>query len=344
MPEEWPSERDSVYRRPPMMYPPQYEEPTYYDNWREMPLHDWADDSYLSFGGSSYSSPPTHSHGDGKLPPTTPIPTTPKQTAMPTATATPVTKYHCDVCNIYMTDQNQLDSHCRGFKHIKMCNRQQKKPINSADAVVMIQCKVCGKHMTRQKLNVDIHKDTGRHLKWVETYKRRHRGKEPNEDGMFVDVVMANSEVEEVMRLEQNPEGYTCDLCDLTLLTYDIYQKHVLGQKHQKLLFKQNTNDGENVLHHCEICDVRMIGGERAFKAHLDGQKHRKKLGIKAPLTASVAIKDPPTPSVAIETTKEVKAKGEFYCEVCEIKCNSSSTFDNHINGKQHKRKTNKQD
>ena len=334
MPEEWPSERDSVYRRPSMMYPPQYEEPVYYDNWRGMPLHDWADDSYFNFREHQYSPPPTRNHGDRMFTPTTPsTPTTnPKQTVTPTATTTSVPKYHCDVCNIFTTDQNQLDNHCRGFKHIKMCNRQ-KKPIDSADAVVLILCKVCGKHMEREGLNVGIHKDTVRHLKWVESYKRHHKGKEPNEEGMFVDVVMAKNEIEEVMRLEENPDGYTCDTCDVTLLTYEIYQKHVLGQKHQKLLFKQNNDDGDYVVHHCEICDVHMIGGERAFQAHLDGQKHRKKLGIKAP----------PTPSVAIETPIEPKGKGMFYCEVCEVNCNSSNTFDNHVNGKQHKRKLKKQ-
>ena len=269
----------------------------------------------------------------GSSPNSSPVYPQPVMTLPKTDQILPVSKFHCDICNVFATSEDQLQGHYRGVKHMKMVNRAGRNTATAEDkgslenGITIKVCTVCGKH-SKEELNNDEHLNSERHKRWIEVSKKRNRKLAKDVSKFFKDVVMSEEEVETVLKLEEQPNGYHCGICDVVMGNYDVYKQHVNGLKHQKVL-KQKTDGEDNTKrHHCDVCRVD-VQGERSLKAHLDGQKHRK----------NVSRVTSDTQTVRELPTEKAMPPNSIHCPVCDIYCTSKIDFDNHENGKQHKRK-----
>ena len=224
-----------------------------------------------------------------------------------------ITTFHCGMCNIYATNKDQLEEHFKGDKHMRLA----AVSITDHESLLMRICAICGKHLLQED-DITGHESSDRHQKWLQIFMKEFQDN-TELNNVYRDVMMSNDEVKTVLKLEQNPEGYFCEVCDVTLRNYVLYKEHVIGQKHRKML-RKNENGQDNVtLHRCDICDVD-IQGDVSLKAHLNGQKHCKKISQQKS-----------------NTTKD--SSNDFHCEVCSVSCTSQIDFDAHLNGKSHKKR-----
>ncbi len=183
--------------------------------------------------------------------------------------------------------------------------------------VLVKVCNICGKHL--EPNSIDGHISTDRHQSWLQIFTKQFPDTTALTDDIYSDVKMSQNEMETIMKLEENPCGYHCDVCDITLRNYAIYREHVIGRKHTKMLHKNESDEDNTTKHHCDICDVD-IQGDRSLKAHLDGVKHRKNVTRK-------------------QVNDSTTLKQSFNCEICNVHCSSQIDYNTHLNGKAHKKK-----
>lgn len=247
----------------------------------------------------------------------------------PTSTSHPVTsaltankqqKHYCPDCDVYASNEQHLISHFKGRKHLNKVGKEVSHVVidevqgDPQESVTVLMCKICGKHGMKDKINEEEHVKTQRHQAWSKTFFKKNSEK-TNINDLFKEISMPEKEVETVLKLEENGDGYRCDVCDVTVNTYPTYKKHIMGAKHKKIAHREENQ----AKYHCDVCDVD-IQGESCYKAHLQGQKHRKN---------SNKLENPPAPA-------------KYECDVCGISCNSQNGYEQHMNGKPHLKKVKK--
>ena len=230
-------------------------------------------------------------------------------------------RMRCSLCNITTTSVAHLESHYKGIKHLKMVRKKGNGGTSeTSDKMVKIMvCSVCGQHSKSDDLNIESHVETERHKTGLERSVKRHRSI-PEMQELFVEVSLSEKDVDIVLELEKNPEGYYCEVCDITMRAYEGYQQHVKGQKHHKLLRKVlNCQDDDVETHYCDVCDI-YINTRDSYQRHLEGQKHKKLL-----------------------RNKDHEMASGLYCDTCRIVCTSYVDLESHCKGKQHQQKLQKQ-
>ena len=234
---------------------------------------------------------------------------------------------HCNICDVYMTNEDQLKQHLLGTEHLKMSKQSDCDTVDpvARDAISVKVCVICGKHSEAKDFDAEQHKGSERHQKWMGVFAQHQ--KDYKVENEFHEILMSSDEIKMVLKLEENPDGYRCEQCDVNLRNYSVYKQHIKGQRHQKLLRKKTGGEDNDTKHHCNVCGVD-IQGERSLKAHLAGQKHSKNVSRNSTNSSSSAS--------VIENT----ASEGFHCAICDVNCTSLIDFDKHMNGKKHLKKS----
>ncbi|OMO84119.1 Zinc finger, U1-type [Corchorus olitorius] len=170
---------------------------------------------------------------------------------------------------------------------------------------------------------------------------------------------------------KMNQGSVRCEVCNIGCDTQDVYQKHLMGKKHQKNI-QPKTNLGAaglpetsnitvlgvtNVqeleknkqklvnaraavdsVRMCTICNVTCNSHE-AFTSHLSGRRHAAQAGLIAidgvgPYLAAVRAND----HFWSEGKKTTNANRLTWCEVCKTSCHSND-YAKHLSGRKHQKK-----
>ena len=89
---------------------------------------------------------------------------------------------------------------------------------------------------------------------------------------------------------------------------------------------KKSNEQKDNIQYYCETCKIS-CGGTSAWKMHLDGQKHKKRLSQKSAASGSGS---------GSGTTTGVNVRGTLKCDLCDITVVGVHAFNAHIKGAKH--------
>ncbi|KAJ3508690.1 hypothetical protein NLJ89_g5619 [Agrocybe chaxingu] len=109
----------------------------------------------------------------------------------------------------------------------------------------------------------------------------------------------------------------SCDACNFVFSTDALYQAHLTTDKHKRRVA------GSSIASFCSLCRVNIPGGRKAWKQHVQGQKHRSQASI---LGVSPNV-DPQAATTTVTST---------YCELCQALVQNCH-WNSHIRGMTHK-------
>ena len=122
---------------------------------------------------------------------------------------------------------------------------------------------------------------------------------------------------------------YQCSLCSFSTSFSVSYQNHL-----QNVHGTSARKDEAQPTYFCELCSVS-APDKRAFQQHLLGKKH-----LKACTGAQVTIRprrDSDSTSNGTSARKD-EAQPMYFCELCSISVPDKQIFQQHLEGKKHKR------
>ena len=190
--------------------------------------------------------------------------------------------FKCEVCDVELTSEVDLTNHMGGRKHqAKLANWNHAEgtslpqiPATSPSLVqkeVTYECQLCEISMTGEE-NLKAHKAG-----------KKHRAK-------LAAANLTGADGNSQTTRSNNPGAFHCTLCDLTLSGPVDLENHKAGKSHQaKLTSGQASKEdpGRQLCQkpsmpssdlRCDLCDVKFTG-DVDLRAHMDGKKHKAKLG-----------------------------------------------------------------
>ncbi|OMO53177.1 Zinc finger, U1-type [Corchorus capsularis] len=169
---------------------------------------------------------------------------------------------------------------------------------------------------------------------------------------------------------KMNQGSVRCEVCNIGCDTQDVYQKHLMGKKHQKNIQPKtnlatagppetsnttvlgvtnvqelekkkqklvNAGAAVDSVRMCTICNVACNSHE-AFTSHLSGRRHAAQAGLIAidgvgPYLAAVRAND----HFWSKGKKTTNANQLTWCEVCKTSCHSND-YAKHLSGRKHQK------
>lgn len=155
---------------------------------------------------------------------------------------------------------------------------------------------------------------------------------------------------------------YTCELCSLSFTTIEMYRGHHFGKSHKKALESMSNahatlasgGEANAEPYLCKLCSVS-CPTMSSYVDHLNSKKHKTMLGVVPAVPAiavsGVAVNDSKhaTSFGVVSTTPKAtvmsggivnggKSDGPYVCKLCNVSCPKMANFQDHINGKMHKK------
>jgi len=183
--------------------------------------------------------------------------------------------YKCFVCNIWTNTEIILNAHLGGKTHIK---KLEQAGINS-----FLPPEPLGPIPTVQALKEE---------KWKTGEKRKFSDIDPSNKGHF-----------------------TCEVCNLEFNSRVVYETHMQGKKHARMLKAVEEIKHQNVDVSCTVCNFVATSAVH-LDAHLQGKNHKKRMeaaekGVPGG-TPKSEIADPATPKLLAQFHSK-KQKTESY-------------------------------
>ena len=203
--------------------------------------------------------------------------------------------FSCEVCNVSVSSMQALQTHFAGAKHQKKLRQGglstdlqdlYRDDLDPAVKEKVFRCVVCDVVLTGNEIKV--------HVKGL-----RHQtgaddaGVESEDAFVEVDPGTYQSSSSSTIKTYSTRHEHHCSLCGVTLHHWEIFQKHLQGKRHQKLLKWNEPNEevkGEIAGQQqfwCNICGI-FCTNKDSLDGHLTGKKHYKMLkskGIPIPTT-----------------------------------------------------------
>jgi len=231
-----------------------------------------------------------------------------------------VPTHWCEVCNVGLSSQRQLDLHLNGKNHekkMKLIGENSETYVNfleerktNPDAESPWRCDVC-------VINFVDPNQYQIHLKG-KPHERKLRVKAGNSKTI----------------------DYICDMCGInTGSNRIVYDAHLDGKNHAKrlgqgkLTEQQLADPGESA-YFCEICKINMTNACQ-YIAHLGGSQHTRRV---AAIEAGEEVNDMPDNSGLLSAASG-GGKNMFWCDICKLKLTGQQPFQDHMNGKKHRDK-----
>ena len=255
-------------------------------------------------------------------------------------------EFNCEVCDVRATNFDALQKHFAGAKHQKNLRKvgygRNFKAVHEVQSPELsgkiIRCILCCVVLSGAELGVHVRCDS--HLKALEKVEDRFKEMDPDK---WFEEVTPKSEM-------SNKSGYKCTLCQVNLPTFEGYQIHVKGKRHQKAV-KLAMNDesvlpGENVQPFwCQICNIYCTNQE-SLDIHLRGKKHMKVLKNKGINEEEVKMEgqDDPTGSSSTQAPLPnpfvddviMSKPPKVRCTLCDVTLSSNAEIHAHLSTTQH--------
>ena len=196
--------------------------------------------------------------------------------------------FSCEVCNVSVSSMQALQTHFAGAKHQKKLRQGglttdlqdlHKDDMDPAVKEKIFRCMVCDVVLSGHEIKV--HVIGPRHQK-----KSEDAGVEGEDAFVEVNSGTYQSSSSSTIKTYSTRNEHHCSLCGVTLHHWEIFQKHLQGKRHQKLL-KWNEPDEEAKAETagvqqfwCNICGI-FCTNKDSLDGHLAGKKHYKMLKSK---------------------------------------------------------------
>lgn len=199
----------------------------------------------------------------------------PGMDAMPsTGIDTEKSSYKCYVCNIWTNTEIILNAHLGGKTHIKKLEQAGMNSFLPPEPLGPIP----GVEALKEK-------------KWETGEKRKFSEIDPSNKGHF-----------------------TCEVCNLEFNSRVVYETHMQGKKHARMLKSIDEIKHQNVDVSCKVCHFVATSAVH-LDAHLQGKNHKKRVeavgkGIPGGTPAARPQADPAAPKMLAQMHKKPRTDG----------------------------------
>nr|XP_043606119.1 zinc finger protein 346-like isoform X2 [Erigeron canadensis] len=264
---------------------------------------------------------------------------------------------YCHICDVACSSQDVFQTHVAGKKHSAKAIMQaasskgnfnltsecslEAQPITGGsqmkpDIPQSFSCELCKISCTSNEL-LNMHLTGKKHLKKL-------RKSEPMPDVLLTPVasletpptkLMENPESGPSMKVDLHEGKLTrCELCGISCNTYDMLKKHFTGKKHLKNLEKSEKLIGPNPLPATEPVTPPTIIGPSQVPLKEEGKD------INLDVSNTKGKRAGNHEDVETKRQKMLQVGGTSNssraCTLCNVVCNSPSSFESHLAGHKH--------